>query len=89
MPAFLANEVWQELKRYVNSMDRAEAAETLVSVLIDNDVTVEEIKSTFKSDSEVKQALKQYMDDHAEVADEDDYDEEDDYDDYDDEDEDY
>ena len=88
MPAFLANEVWQELKRYVNSMDRAEAAETLVSVLIDNDVTVEEIKSTFKSDSEVKQALKQYMDDHTDVVEE--YDEdEDDYDDYDDEDDDY
>ena len=87
MPAFLANEVWQELKRYVNSMDRAEAAETLVSVLIDNDVTVEEIKSTFKSDSEVKQALKQYMDDHTDVVEE--YDEDDYDDDYDDEDDDY
>ena len=89
MPAFLANEVWQELKRYVNSMDRAEAAETLVSVLIDNDVTVEEIKSTFKSDSEVKQALKQYMDDHTDVVEEYDEDEDDYDDDYDDEDDDY
>jgi hypothetical protein len=81
MAVNLANEVWQEIKRYVNGMDRAEAAESLVSVLIDNDISAEEIKSAFKSDSEVKQALKQYLDDHAE--DEEDYDE-----DYDDEEED-
>jgi len=77
MAANLANEVWQEIKRYVNGMDRAEAAEALVSVLIDNDVSAEEIKVAFKSDSEVKQALKQYLDDHAD-DDEDDYNEEDD-----------
>ena len=79
MPANLANEVWQEIKRYVNGMDRAEAAEALVGVLIDNDVSAEEIKVAFKSDSEVKQALKQYLDDHAEDdEEEDDYDEEED-----------
>lgn len=82
MAADLANEVWQELKRYVNGMDRAEAAEALVSVLIDNDISAEEIKTAFKSDSEVKQALKQYLDDHADEEDDDydddDYDEEDD-----------
>jgi hypothetical protein len=78
MPANLANEVWQEIKRYVNGMDRAEAAEALVSVLIDNDVSAEEIKVAFKSDSEVKQALKQYLDDHADE--ENDYDDDDDYD---------
>jgi hypothetical protein len=79
MSVDLANEVWQELKRYVNGMDRAEAAEALVSVLIDNDVSAEEIKSAFKSDIEVKQALKQYLDDHAEDdEEEDDYNEEED-----------
>jgi hypothetical protein len=85
MAADLANEVWQELKRYVNGMDRAEAAEALVSVLIDNDVSAEEIKSAFKSDSEVKQALKQYLDDHADEEDEyddDEYDDEEEDDDY-------
>jgi len=72
MAVDLANEVWQELKRYVNGMDRAEAAEALVSVLIDNDIGAEEIKSAFKSDNEVKQALKQYLDDHADDDEEDD-----------------
>jgi len=80
MAVDLANEVWQELKRYVNGMDRAEAAEALVSVLIDNDIGAEEIKSAFKSDNEVKQALKQYLDDHAE-EDEDEYEDEDEEDD--------
>jgi len=78
MSVDLASEVWAELKRYVNPQDRNEAAETLVSVLIDNDVDADEIKSTFKSDSEVKKALASYLKDHEE-ADEDDYDE-DDYD---------
>jgi hypothetical protein len=84
MAVNLANEVWQELKRYVNGMDRSEAAEALVSVLIDNDISAEEIKSAFKSDSEVKQALKQYLDDHADEDDDDeeDYDEDDEDDDY-------
>jgi hypothetical protein len=84
MAAELANEVWQEIKRYVNGMDRAEAAEALVSVLIDNDVSAEEIKSAFKSDTEVKQALKQYLDDHADEEEEydDDYDDDEEDDDY-------
>jgi hypothetical protein len=73
MAVNLANEVWQEIKRYVNGMDRVEAAEALVSVLIDNDISAEEIKTAFKSDSEVKQALKQYLDDHADSDDDEDY----------------
>ena len=38
MSAELSKEIWNELKRYINTVDRNEAAETLVSVLIDNDV---------------------------------------------------
>ena len=38
MSVELANEIWSELKRYINTVDRDEAAETLVSVLIDNDI---------------------------------------------------
>ena len=81
MPVFMANEVWQEVKRYVQQVDRADAADALVSVLIDNDVSPEEIKDTFKGDSEVKRALQSYIDDHTDEEDEyedDDYDDEDD-----------
>jgi hypothetical protein len=64
MSVELSKEIWDELKRYVNPQDRSEAAETLVSVLIDNDVAADEIKETFKSDTEVKRALAHYLKDH-------------------------
>ena len=86
MSVELSREIWDELKRYVNTVDRSEAAETLVSVLIDNDVAADEIKETFKSDSEVKRALTSYLKDHADEDEEDDddlHDDEDDtYEDY-------
>jgi hypothetical protein len=84
MSVELANEIWSELKRYVNTVDRSEAAETVVSVLIDNDVGADDIKSTFKNDSDIKKALTSYLKDH-----EDDIDEDDLRDDDDDEDDDY
>jgi len=87
MSVDLAKEIWTELKRYVNTVDRSDAAETLVSVLIDNDVDADDIKVAFKTDSDVKAALAHYIKDHQDEADDDD----EDYDGYDmdDEDEDY
>jgi hypothetical protein len=76
MSVELSKEIWDELKRYVNIVDRADAAETLVSVLIDNDVDADDIKSTFKSDSEVKKALISYLKDHEEEDEGDDFDDE-------------
>jgi len=79
MSAELSKEIWDEIKRYVNTVDRAEAAETLVSVLIDNDVDADEIKNTFKSDGEIKRALAHYLKDHEDEEDEEEeYEEEDD-----------
>jgi len=79
MTVELANEVWSELKRYVNTVDRDEAAETLVSVLIDNDIGADEIKAVFKNDSDVKKALTSYLKEHDEIeeeeVDDEDYDE--------------
>jgi len=72
MSVELSKEIWDELKRYVNTVDRNDAAETLVSVLIDNDVDADEIKNTFKSDSEIKRALAHYLKDHADDDDEED-----------------
>jgi hypothetical protein len=73
MSAELSKEIWHELKRYVNPQDRDEAAETLVSVLIDNDVSADEIRDAFKGDPEVKRALTSYLKDHADDEDEDEY----------------
>jgi hypothetical protein len=61
MSVELAKELWSELKRYVNTVDRDEAAETVVAVLIDNDVDPDDIKATFKSDSDIKRALTEYL----------------------------
>jgi len=83
MTVELANEIWSELKRYVNTVDRDEAAETLVSVLIDNDVGADEIKTVFKNDSDVKKALTSYLKEHDEIeeeeVDDEDYDEDEDW----------
>jgi hypothetical protein len=75
MSVELSKEIWDELKRYVNTVDRDEAAETLVSVLIDNDADADDIKAVFKSDSEVKKALASYLKDHEDADDDEDYDE--------------
>ena len=76
MSVDLAREIWNELKRYVNSVDKDEAAETLVAVLIDNDVDADDIKDTFKTETEIKRALTSYLKDHQDEED-DDEDEED------------
>lgn len=72
MSVELAKEIWSELRRHINTVDRDEAAETLVAVLIDNDVDADEIKSVFKSESDIKRALASYLKDHAEEEDDDD-----------------
>jgi hypothetical protein len=71
MSVELSKEIWDELKRYVNTVDRNDAAETLVSVLIDNDIDADEIKETYKSDSEVKRALAHHLKDHEEEEEDD------------------
>ena len=76
MSVELSKEIWDELKRYVNPQDRDEAAETLVSVLIDNDCDAADIKTVFKSDAGVKSALASYLKDHEEADDFDEDDEE-------------
>ena len=75
----VASEMWSELKRYVNTVDRNEAAETVVAILIDNDCDVDDIKDTFKGDSDIKRALTTYLDNDKDYADEDEVEEEEDY----------
>jgi hypothetical protein len=84
MSETIAAEIWGELKRYVNTVDRSEAAETVVQILMDNDSEVDDIREAFKGDSDIKRALTAYLDndkDYEEVEDEED--EEDDNDEWD------
>ena len=75
----VASEMWSELKRYVNTVDRDEAAETVVAILIDNDCDVDDIKDTFKGEPDIKRALTVYLDDDKDYAEEDEVEEEEDY----------
>jgi hypothetical protein len=83
MSVDLAREIYNELKRFVNTVDRDEAAETIVSVLIDNDISADDIKDTFKGDADIKRALASYLKDHLEEEEEedDDYYDDNDYED--------
>jgi hypothetical protein len=73
----VASELWSELKRYVNTVDRSEAAETIVAILIDNDCDVDDIKNAFKGDSDIKRALTAYLDNDKSYEDEEEAEEED------------
>jgi len=78
MTETVASEIWSELKRYVNTVDRADAAETIVSILIDNDSDVEDIRDAFKGDADIKRALTVYLDNDKDYVEDDDDDEDDD-----------
>jgi preprotein translocase subunit Sec63 len=77
MSETIAAEIWGELKRYVNTVDRADAAETVVQILMDNDADVDDIKNAFKSDLDIKRALTVYLDNDNDYADDEDEDEDD------------
>lgn len=57
----LASVIWDELKRYINTVDRADAAESIVSILVDNDFDTDDIKTAFAGDKDIKNALSQYL----------------------------
>lgn len=77
-----ASEIWSELKRYINVVDRSDAAISVVSIMVDHDYDVDEIREAFKGDSDIKKALTAYLDndrDYAEEEEEEDFDDEDNY----------
>jgi hypothetical protein len=73
----LASEIWTELKRYIGSVDRSEAADVLVNLLVDHDHDADEIRAAFKGDPDIKRAMQVYSDSEADEV-EDDYEDEDD-----------
>jgi hypothetical protein len=79
MSEVVASEIWAELKRYVNTVDRNEAAETIVSILIDNDSDIEDIRNAFKGDADIKRALTAYLDNDKDYAEDEEEVEDEDY----------
>lgn len=72
MSLSLITEVWDILRDHIDMSDRAEAADTLVNYLMDNNYEVDEIKDAFK-DKDITSALKGYAEQHFQ---EEDYEEE-------------
>jgi len=62
MSEAIAAEIWGELKRFVNTVDRTEAAVTVVQILMDNDSDVDSIRAAFVGDRDIKTALTTYLD---------------------------
>ena len=73
----LAHELWQELRRYVPSVDLEDAAETVVNVLVDNGHDADEIMEVFKNDALVRRVVTDLFGTDSESY-EDDFDDEDD-----------
>jgi hypothetical protein len=72
MSVDLAAAVWEELKRYIGPLDRTEAADAMVNLLIDSNFDSDEIRDAFRGDAEVKKALQGYLDDNDDTEDIDD-----------------
>ena len=79
MTEHVVSEIWGELKRYINTVDRAEAAETVVQILMDSDCDAEDIRDAFKGDRDIKTALTSYLDNDKDYAEDEEAEDEEDY----------
>ena len=58
----IANDIWQVLKPFINKLDRDDAADQLISILVDNHgVDPVDIQNEFKLDTSIKSALGNYI----------------------------
>lgn len=67
----LVAEVWEALQSHIDFNERSDAADTLVTYLIENNYEVDDIKDAF-NDKVINKALKGYAEEHFQ---EDDYEE--------------
>ena len=59
----LLAEMWSAVKESVISSDRAQVADNVVSLLVDHDISPEEIRRAFRSEGDIIDALKFHIDD--------------------------
>ncbi len=58
------SEVWDALRSHIDFNERAEAADSLINLLIDNNYEPEDIKDAFRGDKDLLSALKGYVEQH-------------------------
>jgi hypothetical protein len=75
-------EVWEALQTHIDFNDRGDAADTLVTYLIENNYEVDDIKNAF-NDKVINTALKGYAEEHFQEDDYEEYEEDIDEDDWD------
>lgn len=76
----LSKEIWYELVGYIDATDRQDAADALMSLLIDHDVAPTEIREAFKNDEWMSDSVTSYLKDDQRSEDEyDEWNEDDDF----------
>ena len=81
MSLSLVAEVWEALQTHIDFNERGDAADTLVTYLIENNYEVDDIKDAF-SDKVINKALKGYAEEHFQEDDYEEYEEDTDEDDW-------
>ena len=76
MSLSVASEVWEVLREHIDFNDRRDAADSLVTYLIENNFEIDEIKEEFR-DKDITKALKDYADEHFQEEDYEEYEDED------------
>jgi hypothetical protein len=81
MSLSLVAEVWEALQTHIDFNERSDAADTLVTYLIENNYEVDDIKDAF-NDKVITKALKGYAEEHFQEDDYEEYEEDTDEDDW-------
>jgi hypothetical protein len=76
MSLSLVSEIWEALQTHIDFNERSDAADTLVTYLIENNYEVDDIKDAF-SDKVINKALKGYAEEHFQEDDYEEYEDED------------
>ena len=72
-------EMWLTCKEYINPKDKQAAADHVISVVADHNITEAELKSFGSTDSYLKRAVEEYLGEEVDADEEEDLDGSDDY----------
>ena len=71
----LISDLWSEIKRYVTPKDRSEVADIMLTMMMDHDYSIDEIRAAFRNDTDVKRSLAELEGNNDDDDDDDDDDE--------------
>lgn len=74
----IVTEVWDALRSHIDILERKDAADTLVNLLVDSGFDADEIKESFRGDKDIGNALKYYLEQNEVEEEYEEYEEDDD-----------